>query len=58
MVGDSWTADVLGAQAVGMRAIWLNRHGATCPDPTIVTEIAALEPLDTVADLILQNVPL
>lgn len=54
MVGDSWTADVLGAHGVGMRAVWLNRYGAACPDPGIATEIAALEPLDAVVNLILQ----
>lgn len=58
MIGDSWTADVLGGQAAGIRAVWLNRSGATCPDPNLVTEIAALEPSDAVVDLILQNAPL
>jgi putative hydrolase of the HAD superfamily len=31
MLGDSWTADVIGAQAAGIRAIWLNRHGRAYP---------------------------
>jgi len=31
-VGDSWAADYLGAKAVGMRAIWLNRRGRSPPE--------------------------
>jgi HAD superfamily hydrolase (TIGR01509 family) len=30
-VGDSLAHDVLGAQAAGLRAVWLNRAGASCP---------------------------
>lgn len=32
-VGDSWTADYLGARAVGMDPIWLNRGGVPPPGP-------------------------
>lgn len=32
-VGDSWKADYLGARAVGLRAIWLNRRGGPPPEP-------------------------
>ncbi len=32
MVGDSITEDILPAQALGMRALWLNRHRQDCPD--------------------------
>jgi putative hydrolase of the HAD superfamily len=31
-VGDSWATDYLGARAVGMRAIWLNRRQAPPPE--------------------------
>jgi putative hydrolase of the HAD superfamily len=31
-VGDSPAHDVLGAQAAGLRAVWLNRSGGPCPD--------------------------
>ncbi|MEV8515785.1 HAD family hydrolase [Dactylosporangium sp. NPDC051484] len=31
-VGDSLTADVAGAQAAGMAAIWVNRRGRPAPD--------------------------
>lgn len=45
MVGDSWGADVVGARATGIRAIWFNRHGAPSPEPGAgVEEIRALEP--------------
>jgi|GEM_PF-5599676 len=32
MVGDSWKNDVLGPLSVGMRAVWLNRHGLHRPN--------------------------
>lgn len=44
MVGDNWTADVVGALAVGIRPVWLNRFGAIRPLPH-VKEITSLEPL-------------
>jgi FMN phosphatase YigB (HAD superfamily) len=31
-VGDSLAHDVLGAQAAGLRAVWLNRSGEPRPD--------------------------
>jgi HAD superfamily hydrolase (TIGR01549 family) len=46
MVGDSWQADVVGASAVGIRAVWLNRRGLPCPDPSLAAEIRAFEPLE------------
>jgi 2-haloalkanoic acid dehalogenase type II len=45
MVGDSWASDVLGAQGVGMRAIWLNRYDEPCPNPALATEIRDLSEL-------------
>lgn len=44
MVGDNWQADVVGALAVGIRPLWLNRTGALRPLPH-VAELASLEPL-------------
>ncbi|WP_169515044.1 HAD family hydrolase [Hymenobacter norwichensis] len=44
MVGDNWTADVIGALEVGIRPLWLNRFGATRPLIN-VEEITSLEPL-------------
>ncbi len=53
MVGDSWQADVVGASAVGIRAIWLNRRGVPCPDPSLAAEIRAFEPLEDVLAVVL-----
>jgi HAD superfamily hydrolase (TIGR01549 family) len=44
MVGDNWTADVVGALAVGIRPVWLNRTGAARP-LSHVAELTSLEPL-------------
>lgn len=51
LVGDSWPADVLGALAVGIRPLWLNRFGAVRP-LAHVAEITSLEPLGAVLALI------
>lgn len=48
MLGDARLADILGTQRTGIRAIWLNRTGRSCPDPALATELQALEPLDTI----------
>jgi HAD superfamily hydrolase (TIGR01509 family) len=53
MVGDSWHADVVGASAAGIRAIWLNRRGTPCPDPSLAAEIRAFEPLEDVLAVVL-----
>jgi HAD superfamily hydrolase (TIGR01509 family) len=53
VVGDSWSADVLGATAAGMRAVWLNRRGVACPDATLAIEIRALVPTESIARVIL-----
>ena len=45
MIGDSWRSDVLGATALGMRTLWLNRYDQSCPDPTLATEFLTYEPL-------------
>jgi putative hydrolase of the HAD superfamily len=45
MIGDSWRADVLGATALGIRTLWLNRYDQTCPDPALATEFRSYEPL-------------
>ncbi|WP_223649722.1 HAD family hydrolase [Hymenobacter psoromatis] len=44
MVGDNWQADVLGALAMGIRPVWLNRLGVARP-LAHVAELASLEPL-------------
>jgi HAD superfamily hydrolase (TIGR01509 family) len=52
MVGDSWGADVLGARAAGIRAVWLNRTGRPCPGPTKGAEIKSLFPTASVVGLL------
>ena len=53
MVGDSWTADVEGARAAGIPAVWFNRNGLPSPDPAAgVPELRALEPEGAAIDVI------
>lgn len=44
MIGDSWTADVLGARAAGIRPIWFNPLDLPVPDPSL--EVAQMRTLD------------
>jgi HAD superfamily hydrolase (TIGR01549 family) len=47
MVGDSWAADVIGARAAGVRAIWFNPEHLPSPEPDGgVVELHSLEPVD------------
>jgi putative hydrolase of the HAD superfamily len=52
MIGDSWKADVLGAQGVGIRPIWFNRSGLPCPEPILVRELRSFEPLEAVLEIL------
>ena len=52
MVGDSWRSDVLGATALGIRALWLNRYGHPCPNPVLAAEFTSYEPLADVLGLL------
>jgi len=46
MVGDSWAADVIGARAAGIRAIWFNPQHLPSPEPGAgVVELYSLEPV-------------
>lgn len=55
MVGDSWAADVEGARAAGIRAIWFNPAGAPVPDAGAhVDQLRKLEPVEPVVRLILE----
>jgi len=45
MLGDAWTADVQGARAAGISAVWFNRAGRPSPDPA-VPELASLAPAE------------
>jgi HAD superfamily hydrolase (TIGR01549 family) len=56
MIGDSWAADVIGARAAGIRAIWFNRHGAARPEPLAdEAEITGLEPPDLVLEIVFRE---
>lgn len=52
MLGDAWQTDILGAHGAGIRPVWLNRFGATCPDPALVTVVTSLEPTHTIATIL------
>jgi putative hydrolase of the HAD superfamily len=54
MIGDSWEADVAGARAAGIRAIWFNPLGAPAPAGEVaVTELRSLDPVDAAVRMIL-----
>jgi HAD superfamily hydrolase (TIGR01509 family) len=56
MVGDSWEADVAGARAAGIRAIWFNPLGAPTPAGELaVTELRSLDPVDAAVRMILDS---
>jgi putative hydrolase of the HAD superfamily len=47
MVGDSWPADIEGARAAGIRAVWFNRRGGSAPaGAALVPEVSSLRPVD------------
>lgn len=54
MVGDSWTNDIEGARAVGIRPVWFNPDGAPVPDPSVQT-IQALAPPGDIVNAILDG---
>jgi putative hydrolase of the HAD superfamily len=54
MVGDSWSADVLGGLTAGIRAVWFNPLRLPPPDPSLrIAEIHALEPTPETLALLL-----
>lgn len=54
MIGDSWSADIAGARAAGIRAAWFNPRRRPCPDlAAIVAEIDAWEPTGVVMERML-----
>jgi HAD superfamily hydrolase (TIGR01549 family) len=57
MVGDSWAADIAGARAAGIRAVWFNRTGRSIPEPATadetIAEIRAFHPIEDVVRVIL-----
>jgi len=56
MVGDSWSADVEGARAAGIRPVWFNPMRIASPDPHLrVSELYSLEPTPEVLTVILDG---
>jgi HAD superfamily hydrolase (TIGR01549 family) len=51
MIGDSWTADIEGAIAAGIRAIWFTRASAPSPNSNIVT-LTTFDPIEPVLEAI------
>jgi len=45
MVGDSWTADIAGARAAGIRAVWFNPTRVPRPEEAPVPQLHAFEPV-------------
>jgi FMN hydrolase / 5-amino-6-(5-phospho-D-ribitylamino)uracil phosphatase len=55
-VGDSIEHDVVGAQAAGLRAVWLNRAGAPCPASAVPDgEISSLADLPAAIEKLLST---
>jgi putative hydrolase of the HAD superfamily len=49
MVGDKLTTDILGSNGIGMKSVWLNRHGVVRNDEIVPSyEISHLEQLDEI----------
>lgn len=57
MLGDSWTNDVLGARAAGIRAVWFNRFAQPNPEPDRVPEIESLRDLRRVEQALSKPAP-
>jgi HAD superfamily hydrolase (TIGR01549 family) len=58
MVGDNWSADIVGARTAGIRPVWLNRRAAARPDvlPDVI-ELRALAPVREVRPTLLAGRP-
>jgi putative hydrolase of the HAD superfamily len=53
MIGDSWSADIVGARRAGIRAVWFNPRGLPRPeDAADVAELRALDPVTRVLDVV------
>jgi HAD superfamily hydrolase (TIGR01549 family) len=51
MIGDSWSADILGARAAGIPAIWFNPAGDAAADPAVPV-LRSLVPPEAVLRLV------
>jgi putative hydrolase of the HAD superfamily len=56
MVGDSWPADIVGARAAGIRAIWFNPLGLPRPDESAgVTELRSLDLPEAASEILRES---
>ena len=61
MVGDSYRADVRGAWAAGMQAVWLDRHegmNITPVDEPMPSDVRRIHSLDEVPEIVAAGAPL
>ncbi|MEW6334305.1 MAG: HAD family hydrolase [Thermodesulfobacteriota bacterium] len=50
-VGDDWRIDICGAQAVGMRPVWLRHHTVERRWPEVETSLPVIDRLDPLLDI-------
>lgn len=55
MIGDSWSSDIVGATAIGMRAIWFNPENKPHPTELPVKTIQSWQPVQDAIALILNE---
>lgn len=48
VIGDAWDLDILGANPIGIKSIWLNRRNQICPNPKMAKEIFDVSEILTV----------
>jgi putative hydrolase of the HAD superfamily len=44
-VGDSWESDIVPASSLGLKAVWLNRYGLSCPNPALARTVCSYQDL-------------
>ncbi len=57
MVGDHWEADIVGARAAGIRAIWFNRFREPRPAPAAMPEFDSFRPAARLERLLRTDLP-
>lgn len=57
MIGDSWSADVIGATQVGIAVLWLNRYDHPIPDAALARSFHSYTPLQSVIDMLFTLYP-
>ena len=52
MVGDSWSADVVGARAAGVRILWFNRFAQSAIDGSEIAQFSSFDDATTLARIL------